>query len=322
MGTEAKSSSNKPRLGRGLSSLISSSLPPGDGGGQYQPVPGQAAAAPGAPAPSGSHRQIPISQIAPNPYQPRQRFDPTDLAELADSIRQQGLIQPLVVAPDSGSGQRPYLLVAGERRLRAAEQAGLSAVPCMVRNVSQQEMLEWALVENIQRKDLNPIERAEAYRSYIDRFGLTQAQAAERLGQPRATVANYLRLLDLCDEARDLLMEGRLSFGHGKVLACLSGRPDRQGKLARKAAEAGWSVRELEEAVEGARNPAGVKTTSPERVRPAYLVDLEGRLSEAVGTRVRIQPGRSKHAGRIVVEYYSLEDFERISQALGLKGEE
>ena len=325
MGTEARPSSHKPRLGRGLSSLISSSIPPTEGSENYQPV--AEGSGPGkTPQPLDAsptkHREIPIEQIAPNPFQPRQRFDPTDLGELAASIRQHGLIQPLVVAPVPGSAERPYALIAGERRLRAAEQAGVSAVACIVREASPREMLEWALVENIQRKDLNAIERAEGYRAYIDQFRLTQADAAQRLGQPRATVANYLRMLDLCDEARRLLMEGRLSFGHGKVLASLTGAPERQGQLARRAAEGGWSVRQLEEAVEAGGARAGGKKARTETARPAYLADLEARLTEAVGTRVRIQPGRRRHSGRIVVDYYSLEDFDRISGAFGLKGEE
>jgi len=183
-------------------------------------------------------------------------------------------------------------------------------------------MLQWALVENIQRKDLNAIERAEGYRAYIDQFRLTQADAARRLGQPRATVANYLRLLALCDEARGLLIEGRLSFGHGKVLASLTGAPERQGELARRAAEARWSVRQLEEAVEPRRAAARGKKSKTETARPAYLADLEARLTDAVGTRVRIRPGRTTHTGRIVVDYYSLEDFDRISGAFGLRAEQ
>ncbi len=325
MGKEARSSSHKPRLGRGLSSLISSSLPGGEGSESYQRVGEEPVAGirtQPVDASSNRHREIPINQISPNPFQPRQRFDATELGELAASMRQHGLIQPLVVAPDSGSGERPYVLVAGERRLRAAEQAGMSAVACIVREASQREMLEWALVENIQRKDLNAIERAEGYRAYMDRFGLTQAEAAERLGEARASVANYLRMLDLCDEARGLLMEGRLSFGHGKVLASVTGAPERQAELASRAAEGGWSVRQLEEAVEAGGNSAGGKKGKAEAARPPYLVDLEARLTEAVGTRVRIEAGRAKHAGRIVVDYYNLEDFDRISGALGLKGQE
>ena len=325
MGTEARQPSHKPRLGRGLSSLISSSVPPSEGSENYQAV-AEESAPPKTPHPvdasSSKHRDIPIEQIAPNPFQPRQRFDPTDLGELAASIRQHGLIQPLVVAPAPGSAERPYALIAGERRLRAAEQAGVSAVACIVRQASPREMLEWALVENIHRKDLNAIERAEAYRAYIDQFRLTQADAAQRLGQPRATVSNYLRMLDLCDGARRLLIEGRLSFGHGKVLASLTGLPERQGELARRAAEGGWSVRQLAEAVEAGRaGPAGKKPKT-ETARPAYLADLEARLTEAVGTRVRIQPGRTRHTGRIVLDYYSLEDFDRISGAFGLKADE
>ena len=176
-----------PRLGRGLSSLISSSSSTSQAGGarqgegRYEPM-----------APDGpTNDEIAVDQISPNPFQPRHRFDEDALTDLAASISQQGILQPLVIArATSEDADRPYMLIAGERRLRAAQQAGLDTVPCVVRTPSRQQVLEWALVENIQRRDLNTMERAAAYREYIDRFELTQAEAAERLGQARTTVTN------------------------------------------------------------------------------------------------------------------------------------
>jgi ParB family chromosome partitioning protein len=178
-------------------------------------------------------------------------------------------------------------------------------------------MLEWALVENIHRTDLNPIERARAYRQYLDRFGLTQAHAAERLGQARATIANHLRVLDLHHDVRQLVADGKLSFGHARALAGLLDEPDRQLALAQRAVKQGLSVREVEKLVADGASP--VRPASGEsRAKPAYLRDVEERLTRAVGTKVSVQPGRRKHTGRITVEYYSLDDFDRIASALGL----
>jgi len=313
----------KPRLGRGLSGLIINSTEPAQAS-DYQPVPSQPVAAvpPQTPAPGEKLREIPLDHLAPNPYQPRQDFDEQEMASLADSIRSQGMLQPLVVAQSSDpSAEQPFILVAGERRLRAARRAGLTTAPCVIRPATAQQMLEWALIENIHRADLNPVERADAYRTYIDRFGLSQEQAAERLGQPRSTVANYLRLLDLSDDIRRLLSLGRLSFGHGKVLAGLLAQPARQLALARKAATEQLSVRALEELVTAALRDAGVERPAQRRrsSKPPYIRDLEEQLSQTVGTRVVIRPARAKNSGRIVIDYYSLDDFDRITGALGAK---
>jgi ParB family chromosome partitioning protein len=272
--------------------------------------------------PAETLRKIPPAEIGPNPFQPRQTFDPQNLAALTDSISRQGLLQPLVVTEDTrSSATHRYVLVAGERRLRAARQLGLLAVPCLVRGATQQQMLEWALIENIHRADLNPVERAEAYRNYIDRFHLTQDAAAERLGQARSAVSNCLRILDLCDEIRHMLLDGRLTFGHAKVLAGLLNQPARQLVLARKAAAGQLSVRKLEELVEaaGATLVSDLPATKHAPIKPPYIRDLEAQLSQAVGTRVTIQAGRAKNAGRITIDYYSLDDFDRIAVALGAK---
>ena len=323
MAGTGKSTQSRPRLGRGLSSLISNSRELAAQEGQYQ---GDGQGGITAPRdvsdPRGGALDVAPSDIAPNPYQPRKDFAEEELAELAQSIAQQGILQPLIVAesPDADA-ERRYVLIAGERRLRAAEIAKLPTVPCIVRQATRQQMLEWALIENIQRSDLNAMERAEAYRSYIDRFSLTQAEVAERLGQPRTTISNYLRIIDLCESAQVLVRQGVLSFGHAKVLASLAGDLQRQQKLAAKAAREGLSVRELERLAGGAPPTAGADAGEAARrapVKPAYIRDLEEQLTHTVGTRVSIAPGRGKNRGKIVVEYYGLEDFDRISGLLGL----
>lgn len=329
MAEQVKSTQSKPRLGRGLSSLIinSAAVP-----AQAEPAAQtdhQAStyvsdAAPAKPPAAGS-REIPIDQIGANPYQPRREFDAEELAELTQSIIQQGVLQPIVVtAGGEGSGGLPFVLIAGERRLRAAKQAGLTTIPCIIRQASRQQMLEWALIENIQRANLNPVERANAYRDYMDRFGLTAAQIADKLGEPRTTIANYLRIIDLCDDIQKLLIDGKLTFGHAKVLAGLSGDPAQQLFLAHQTVEGDLSVRYLEGALirwnQAAGQGAAVRADLLQK-KAAYIRDLEERLSDAMGTRVAILPGKAKNSGRIVIGYYTLDDFDRITAKLGMARE-
>lgn len=327
MSDSAKSRARKPRLGRGLSSLVINSAEPAQptGGAEYQSeLHGAQRAASELPPPADETqplREIAVDQIGPNPYQPRREFDPTQLESLADSIRRQGLIQPLVVAPAGDGADRPYRLVAGERRLRAARTAGLTAVACIVRQAGPRQLLEWALVENIHRADLNPIERAEAYRQYIDRFSLSQGEAADRLGQSRATIANHLRLLDLQEDVRQAVSGGRLTFGHAKVLAALANRPERQRKFAQRAIDQGLNVRQLERLVTSVLD-TGSEPKPPAPAKPPYLRDLEEQLTRTVGTPISVHPGRAKHSGRIVIQYHGLEEFDRICEALGAKLED
>jgi len=321
MAKKSKSLTSKPRLGRGLSSLIknSTALAAEPADASYQQGVGVDQTKPISVRQTGP-LEVPTGQIGPNPYQPRQAFDEQELATLAESIRRQGVLQPLVVTLAPAEADRPYILVAGERRLRAARQADIAKVPCVVRPASREEMLEWALVENLHRSDLNPIERGQAYRQYMDRFGLSQAELSERLGLPRTTIANSLRILDLCDEVHKMLLEGILTFGHAKVLAGLIGNVDMQITLARKVAGEGLSVRQLEKLI--AKTPvAQGKPTEPHRrsqAKPPHIRDLEEQLTRTVGTRVTILPGRAKHTGRIVVDYYNLDDFDRVAEMLGL----
>ena len=269
----------------------------------------------------GKPQEIPVEQITPNPYQPRHEFDSEQLAELTASVREHGILQPLLVAPKGDNDvNTPYILIAGERRLRASKLAGLATVPCVLRKAGARQLLEWAIIENVQRADLNPIDRAKAYRDYVDRFSLTQAQAAQKLGQARATIANYLRLLDLSDDVQQLLLTGKLSFGHAKVLAGLAGRPGIQLALAGKTAARNLSVRQLEALVAAENSSTGEPTPSKrQNNKQPYILDLEQQLTQTVGTRVTIRTGRAKNTGGITIEFYSLDDFDRITRALGAK---
>ena len=316
------------RLGRGLDSLISPhGTPPAEVGGQAAPVaaaPEEATptAAPAplpaatelpppelrAPASDGRPLDIQVSKISPNPYQPRQDFDESDLEELTRSISVNGIIQPLVVRVKPSGG---YELVAGERRLRAATALGLAAVPAVVREVADDRMLELALVENIQRADLNPIEKAEAFRDFQNRLNLTQEQAAERVGVDRATLANHMRLLDLPPDIQKLVRGGALSMSHARTLAAAMD-PAIQLDLAKKVVRQGWSVRQLERTVAGlAGRPrsAGPKVIAGRSAEAGAMEDL---LRGLLGTKVRIEEGSKRGTGRIIIEYYNLNDFDRI----------
>lgn len=270
-------------------------------------------------------RELPIDLIDNNPYQPRKDFDREKLEELSRSIESEGILQPLIVTESIRKESDRYTLVAGQRRLKAATMAGLRVVPCMIRAAGERQLREWALVENIQRADLNPIERAEAYREYINRFDATQEEISAKLGVPRSSVANYLRLLELAEECRKLVAEGTLSFGHAKVLASLAGpeQVDRQVALAKRAVGEELSVRALETLVaEGAEKKGEAKKDRDgQKKKPPYVLDMENRLTELLGTRVSLRPGKKNNTGKIVIEYYSLDDFDRIAAALGLDPE-
>lgn len=255
-------------------------------------------------------QQINLDQIRPNPFQPRRTFDEASLEELSDSIRRQGVLQPVVVRP-MGEG---YELIVGERRWRASAKAGLKEIPAIVRHVSDEEMMAQALVENIQREDLNPIEEAHAYRQLMQLAGLTQEELAAMVGKKRPTIANSLRLLSLTAEVQQMVLEGKLSAGHAKVLLSLEGKE--QAKAAVQVVEKGLSVRETERLVQSLAKkkvPRGT-TKKPSSLSP-QLAQVENMLQEALGTRVRIKP-RGKSAGRIEIEYYTSEDINRIVNSL------
>jgi ParB family chromosome partitioning protein len=260
-------------------------------------------------------REIEISSIEANPRQPRKSFDPDRLAELADSIREHGVVQPIVVQQRG----KKYEIVAGERRWRASQLAGLIKIPALIRTFSDAEVMEIALIENLQRQELNPLEEAEAFRVLIDEFRLTQDELAKRLGKSRPQISNTLRLLQLSAVAREELKSGRLSMGHAKVLL---GVEDGllQGRLAQQAVVQGLSVRQVEALVQRAGDAMGATSTKAVE-KPTLGPDLrklEERLQEHFGTPVKLIPGAEK--GRIEITYFGEEGLGRVIDALGLGG--
>jgi len=308
----------KPRhLGRGLQSLIS-------------PITSVATEAEhalsGTPAASkyppdkelqDSLHEISIDTISPNPYQARTVWNEQELSELAESIRANGIIQPIIVRP-AGTG---YQLIAGERRFRAAKLASLTTIPALIRQASDEQLHEWALVENIHRVDLNPIERAKAYRDYVNTFSLTQAEAAERLGEGRSVVANYLRLLDLPQEIKQMLAESSLSMGHARAILALP-TDELRRKLANRAMAGRLSVREVERLVRKYLAGTGqVKTTL--RSKPPHIIDIENKMASQLGTKVSIETRKNGQRGRVIIEFYSLDEFDGIMDRIGVAcGEE
>jgi ParB family chromosome partitioning protein len=280
-------------LGRGLSALL------GEGT--------QAAAA----APDTSN-EIDIDLIDPNPEQPRTRFVAADLDELARSIRANGVVQPIVVRALSGR----YQIVAGERRWRAAQKAELRRIPAVVREVSDDQMLELALVENIQRQELNPIEEAKAYRKLIDNIGLTQELVAERVGKDRTVIATAMRLLRLPSEIQRVIEEGGLSAGHGRALL-MTDDPGKQRAVANAAIEGDWSVRETERAIKRAAGTVKVAANKAvSRTVDANIKAAETKLMRRLSTNVKIHPAKKGSGGKIEIEYYGPEDLDRIYQLL------
>jgi len=253
--------------------------------------------------------RVPTDAIRPNPHQPRREFDAETIRELADSIREHGLLQPVLVRAVDGV----YQLVAGERRLRACRQLGLEEIPATVRDVPDEQMLEIALVENLQREDLNPIEKAEAYRRYVEELGLTHEQAAVRLGKERSTITNQLRLLELPADLQEMVSRGTLAMGHARALL---GVPDPalQRKIASRVEREGLSVREVERLAKTAREGPAPKPRPTPPVKSAYLADLEGRLRERFATKARIDGGKDR--GKVVLEYYSMDELGRLLEML------
>ena len=246
-------------------------------------------------------RMLPIGQIDPNREQPRRSFDEDALKELAASIEAVGVLQPIIVAP---SGDR-FTIIAGERRYRASRLAGLDEIPAIVRDWDSQKRLEAALIENLQRDDLNPVEEAMGVRRLMDEAGLTQEKAAERLGKSRPAVANLLRLLTLPDSVRQLLAEGKLSAGHARALVTVD--PRRQVQLANLTVQQGWSVRQLERIC---AQPVKEEGPKPRKAKDAQIGELENMARELFGTRVRLDG--TTDSGRITLFYYNSDDLQRI----------
>ncbi len=249
-----------------------------------------------------------IEEIHPSPHQPRQDFEPEAIEELARSIREKGLIQPVILREDPGGG---YELIAGERRWRAAQQAGLTEIPAILRDADDEEVLELALVENLHRQDLNPVEEALAYRALIERVGLTQEELSTRIGRSRPAVANALRLLTLPDRALAALRKGRITAGHARAILSLDDEKDRLG-LLEEILRKDLSVRQAEAL---ARRPPASRPR-PARTPDPNIRALEERLSRRFGTRVTVAPGRRKGAGRVSIEFRNLDDLDRILELL------
>ncbi len=280
-------SSRHRGLGRGLGALI-----------------------PGAETPSGL-TQVRVDDITANPRQPRHEMGTETLRELADSILEHGLIQPLIVteqAVSEGTGGTRYQLIAGERRWRAAMLAGLDSVPVLIKEATPEETLELALVENIQRADLNPLEEANAYRQLIDEFGLTQDQVAKRVGRSRVTVTNSLRLLRLPDEVQGALLAGRISEGHARALLGLPGQ-SLQMDVLRAIEKRALSVRQTEEVVRRLTVSSAAKQEAPDAAAPETRA-LEDRFRRALGTKVSLF--RSRRGGRLVIYFFSEEELQAL----------
>ncbi|HEX5114768.1 MAG TPA: ParB/RepB/Spo0J family partition protein [Pseudonocardiaceae bacterium] len=304
----------KGGLGRGLASLIPSGPPPG-------PAPAANGVAPAAAGPTGAatptvdvlvagavYREVPINSITPNAKQPRQVFDEEALAELEHSIREFGLMQPIVVRELDTTH---FELVMGERRWRAAQQAGLDAIPAIIRKTSDSAMLRDALLENIHRVQLNPLEEAAAYQQLLEEFEVTHEELANRIGRSRPVITNMIRLLKLPLPVQRRVAAGVLSAGHARALLGLED-PGAQEELAARIVAEGLSVRATEEAVTLAKSEPTRQPKAPPRkpIQAPGLQDLADRLSDSFDTRVKVELGRRK--GRIVVEFASVDDLERI----------
>lgn len=279
----------RSRLGRGLEALI-----------PVEPVGEEAK----------STATVPLRLIDPNPYQPRRQFDQETLEELAQSIRLHGILQPIIVRQKG----RRYQLLAGERRCRAAELAGLVEIPALVKELSDREMMELSIVENLQREDLNPLDEALGYDQLVKQLGLTQEEIAQRVGRSRPHVANMLRLLQLPQSLQELVSRETISAGHARALLAISD-PALQHRLAEIVVKQGLNVRQTEKLVKrhSGRDNANVSRETKKK-RPAEIVDLEQRLATSLGTQVRLLPGRKR--GKIEIVYYDNDDLERLLELL------
>ncbi|GHT52378.1 chromosome partitioning protein ParB [Spirochaetia bacterium] len=323
----------KRGLGKGLEALFpvneddgglsSAGLSLGYSDGQS--APGEAVQTPAAYGGQGGREQkiqgellLPLDKLRPNPDQPRKYFDEAELQELADSIREHGIIEP-IIAGDAGDGT--YIIVAGERRCRAASLAGLREAPVIIRDYSGEKRMEVALIENVQRSDLNPIEEAAAYKNLMDLTGLSQDEIAAKVGKNRSTVANALRLLRLPADVQQSLEKGELSSGHARAILSVTA-PQDQALLYREILKAGLSVREAEKraaALNSGKEGGEKAMAKPPRKRDAEIAAMEQKFIDTLGTKVLINGDLQK--GSIQIDYYSMEDLDRLYGILGGKGE-
>jgi ParB family chromosome partitioning protein len=310
MATQKKA--KRPHLGRGLESLLGPMGSPDQNATKFANEFASTASSISPGKPQTPVRRLNLNSIQINPYQPRTKWDDGQLQDLAASIRSSGVIQPIIVRATSGG----YELIAGERRLRASKLAGKPDIPAIVRDATDEQMLELALVENIHRADLNPIERAKAYQRFIESFSLTHAEAAEKLGQARTAISNHLRLLDLPRDIQNMLLSGQLTMGHAKAILALP-TDELRRKLANSAMAGRLSVRQVEKLVKRYSSQTSDKGKSESTV-PPYLVDMERQFGEALGTKVRIDTRKNGQSGRVIIDFYSLDEFDSLSKKLGV----
>ncbi len=344
----ANTTKNKPsRLGRGLSSLMTTPVPVA-----VPSVPSPSTVAVDAITPTitlnpvmppaesmtpppdqSTHRStsvvdglqhLAIDLIRPNPYQPRQHFDTAGLEQLALSIRTDGLMQPIIVRPlNPPVDGKQFELVAGERRWRAARLAQLTHVPALIRTLTDQQTAEFALIENLQREDLNALERAHAFAQLANQFHLSHEQIAQRVGVDRSTVTNLLRLLDLHTDVQALVQQNLLSAGQARALVAIV-HPDQQKLLAERAVRGDWSVRQVETAVRSMNQGAALSDVAEptrKQAKSAHLDDLAEHIGQQLGTKVILKAGRKKGTGSITLEFYTLDQFDDYMQRLGVKTE-
>ena len=269
---------------------------------------------PGAEDWGTSIQEIPVGELDPNPDQPRQTFDEESIAQLAESIRDQGVLQPLLVVPSNGGR---YRIIAGERRFRAGRAAGLETLPCIVKDIDVVRQMEIALIENLQREDLDPLEAAKGIQALMKQCGYTQEKVSVRLGKSRPAVANLLRMLTLPDEVTEMVRDGLLTAGHARVLAGLTNREE-QIRLARQAAEEGMSVRRLEQLASSAKTqkPARKRKSAP---LPAELNELQDKIRLKTGLKSTLTGSIAK--GKIVLQYSTRDELEHLNEILDLIGE-
>jgi ParB family chromosome partitioning protein len=296
--------SNNFGLGRGLSSLIPpkrSKTPESPQSVASTGVPAPASAPPSAPEEKNNIQEIDVARIVPNPHQPRRDFHPEKMQELSDSIKQHGIIQPLVLTKNGNQ----YEIIAGERRLQAAKMAGLGKIPAIVRDATEQQKLELAIIENIQRHDLNPVEEARSYLKLTQEFGLTQEEVAAKIGKSRPAVANKLRILNLPVEIQKALISGKITEGHAKAILALE-NPEKQRALYEMIIKSNLTVRQAEDKTK----EISVKTHKRTVNLDPEIKKIESDLSAKLGTKVKLT--RSGPGGRIIIDYYSKEELSNL----------
>lgn len=258
--------------------------------------------------------ELQLDEIRPNPYQPRKNFDEENLKDLSDSIRKNGVFQPIIVRKSSVMG---YEIIAGERRFRASKLAGKDSIPAIVRAIDDEQMMEVAVLENLQREDLSPLEEAEAYSTLMKNLKITQSELSERLGKSRPYIANYLRLLDLPREVKTFVQDSKLSMGQARTLLALKDK-DKLVELAKKTIKENYTVRQLEQIVNDMNGKKKVKKDRKKKLSP-YLLQSQDRLQEKFGTKVAIKANEKTGKGKIEINYLSTEDFNRILDVLNIE---